>query len=218
MPNEETGVNNATTPVAEQDVTKIVSKRINEIREKDRAELAKAMGYDSWDAAMNSGLDKKLLDAGIDPAVGKPIIDSAVSTHPDVLKAKALIAEAEKAKANAEIQVLNSKYGLNLTSMDDIDAETKEYVSKGIPLEKAYLVAHYDTLQNAHHETNTVDTARTVNNQSLSHMTTIPGASASAAKVTVVSQTDVANVRKYLPGASEDQIKKYLEAHPELKP
>ena len=216
MPNEESGVNQATPPVAEQDVTKIVSKRINEIREKDRTELAKAMGYDSWDDAMNSGLDKKLLDSGIDPAVGKPIIDSAVSNHPDVLKAKALIAEAEKAKANAELQALNTKYGLSIASMDDIDAETKEYVSKGIPLEKAYLVTHYDTLQNAH-GTNT-ETAKAVNNQSLSHITTIPGASASAAKVTVVSQADIANVHKYLPGATEDQIKKFLEAHPELKP
>lgn len=214
MPNEETGENVATPPVAEQDVTKIVSKRINEIREKDRAELAKAMGYESWDAAMNSGLDKKLLDAGIDPAVGKPIIDNAVSNHPDVIKAKALIAEAEKAKMNAEIQALNAKYHLDIKSMDEIDAETKEYVSKGIPLERAYLVTHYDTVNR---NPDQQATARTINSQSLNHISTLPGTSANPANVMVVSQTDITNVKKYLPNATEEQIKKFLAAHPELK-
>ena len=60
------------TEVAEQPpaekIDKIIARRLSESRE----QLAVALGFDSWDSAMNSGYDKKLLDAGIDPKVGTP--------------------------------------------------------------------------------------------------------------------------------------------------
>lgn len=83
----------AVPPAAtEETITKIVSKRLSE----DRAKLAKALGYDSWEAAMNSGMDKKLLDAGIEPETAKPIIETMVEKHPKVLEAEELIAREQK--------------------------------------------------------------------------------------------------------------------------
>ena len=67
------------TPGTSQDETKAFSERLKAVREKDRAELAAALGFESWETALNSGLDKKLLDAGIEPSVGKPIIEDAVA-------------------------------------------------------------------------------------------------------------------------------------------
>jgi len=60
---EEKGAEGTATPAVEnqENITKIVSERIKKTREKDRAELAKAMGFDSWEALLNSGVDKKTI-------------------------------------------------------------------------------------------------------------------------------------------------------------
>ena len=84
MENEITGVNKTESPSV--DTTEIIAKRLAAMRAKDREDLAKAMGYESWDNAMNSGVDKQLLDAGIDPDMGKPVINKLVENHPEHVK------------------------------------------------------------------------------------------------------------------------------------
>jgi hypothetical protein len=113
------------TEVAEQPpaekIDKIIARRLSESRE----QLAVALGFDSWDSAMNSGYDKKLLDAGIDPKVGKPIIDNLVSTHPEVQAAKQVLAEAKEQRTAAEITALNTKYGLNIEALTSLTTKQK---------------------------------------------------------------------------------------------
>lgn len=203
-----------TPAVDEETITKIVSKRINAIRDKDRAELAKAMGYDSWEAALNTGLDKKLLDAGIDPTVGKPIIDDAIKTHPEVVRARELIAEAERAKAEAELMKLNAKYGINITSIDELDADTKSLMEKGISLDKAYVAAHYDELASG--KKPTVDPAA-ITKKSTSHLTPLPGSGGVPVEPVVVTKEQISQIRKYMPNASDDKVKEFLAKHPEMK-
>lgn len=202
--------NNGAVPPAADDVTKIVSKRLNEEREK----LAKAIGFDSWDSAMNSGLDKKLLDAGIEPTTAKPVIESIVNSHPKVLEAEALLAKEREKREQAELGLLNAKYGVTINSYNDLDSDTKKLVDNGVPIEKAYLAIHMDELQGK----TATNKATTVATNSLNHMTSIPGgAVAPASDAISVSPQEVASVRQYLPNASEEDIKNFLKAHPQLR-
>lgn len=202
--------NNGAVPPAADDVTKIVSKRLNEEREK----LAKAIGFDSWDSAMNSGLDKKLLDAGIEPTTAKPVIESIVNSHPKVLEAEALLAKEREKREQAELGLLNAKYGVTINSYNDLDSDTKKLVDNGVPIEKAYLAIHMDELQGK----TATNKAATVATNSLNHMTSIPGAAVAPASDAInVSPQEVASVRQYLPNASEEDIKNFLKAHPQLR-
>jgi hypothetical protein len=205
------------SPGTQQDETKAFSERLKATREKDRAELAAALGFDSWDAAMNSGLDKKLLDAGIEPSVGKPIIEDAVANHPEVIKARQIAAQAEQAQKFAELQLLNERHGLQYKSIDDLDAPVKELLAKGVPLSQAYVAIHYDEL-NGRQAQDPTKVAKAQLDQSLKHMGGVPGNGAAAPNnATVISQADVSAVKRFMPGATEEQIAKFLAAHPEIK-
>lgn len=213
MPPEETGVNEVSSPGTE-DTTKIIAARIKAAREQDRSELAAALGFNSWEDALNSGMSKKLLDAGIDPDAATPIINGLVAEHPDVIRAREVIKEAEKRQRDAELTVLNMKYGLKYESVDDLDEQTKSLISKGLTLEQAYAASHADSLFHAGSQVSQQDVTLTAK----SHVTPLPGSSAGAVGAAVsVSQSDIDNVRRYLPGASLEQIQKFLMAHPELK-
>lgn len=202
----------AEQPTAEK-IDKIVARRLSESRE----QLAVALGFDSWDSAMNSGYDKKLLDAGIDPKIGKPIIDDLVSTHPEVQAAKAVLAEAKEQRIAAEITALNTKHGLNIESFDKLDDETKTLVAKGIPLSRAYVAIHYDELSGTPQK-DPIETAKTQLNSSKVHLTSVPGGSASSQPDAVtVTARDIENVRRFMPGASDASIKEFLQKHPEIK-
>lgn len=205
------------SPGTQQDETKAFSERLKATREKDRAELAAALGFESWDAAMNSGLDKKLLDAGIEPSVGKPIIEDAVANHPEVIKARQIAAQAEQAQKAAELQLLNEKHGLQYKSVDDLDQPVKDLLAKGVPLSQAYVAVHYEELSGRQ----TQDPAKLNKaqlDQSLKHMGGVPGTGAAApTDATSISQTDIASVRRFMPNATEEQIAKFLAAHPEIK-
>lgn len=206
---EETGVNpqeGAVSPTAEENITKIVAARLSAEREK----LAKAMGYSSWQNAMDSGVDKQLLDAGIDPEVGRPVINSAVDNHPDVVRARQVVAEANAAREAAEITALNAKYGLNIPSVDALDDGVKQLMAKGVNLTQAYVAVHYDEMQNT-------QAKPAVPQNPLQHVTPLPGNNTPAPANAGISAVDIANAKRYMPGASDDAVKAFLAAHPELK-
>lgn len=199
------------------DETKAFSERLKATREKDRAELAAALGFDSWENALNSGLDKKLLDAGIEPSVGKPIIEDAVANHPEVIKARQIAAQAEQAQKTAELQLLNEKHGLQYKSIDDLDEPVKNLLAKGVPLSQAYVAIHFDEL-NGRQTQDPAKTAKAQLDQSLGHVSSVPGGGAPApASATTISQADVDAVKRFMPNATQEQIAKFLAAHPEIK-
>ena len=213
---EKTGVN-VPSPGTPKDETKAFSERLKAAREKDRTELAAALGFNSWDDALNSGLDKKLLDAGIEPSVGKPIIEDAVANHPEVIKARQIAAQAEQAQKAAELQLLNEKHGLQYKSIDDLDDAVKSLLGKGVSLSQAYVAIHYDELNNKQtQDPNKVAQAQL--GQSLGHIGSVPGNGAAApTSATAVTQSDIDAVKRFMPGATQEQIAKFLAAHPEIK-
>lgn len=213
---DETGAQ-VPSPGTNQDETKAFSERLKAAREKDRTELAAALGFDSWDAALNSGLDKKLLDAGIEPSIGKPIIEDAVANHPDVIAARQIAAQAVKAQQDAELKLLNETHGLGFKSVDDLDQEVKSLMEKGIPLGRAYVAVHFNELSNRQSQDPAV-TAKAQRDQSLGHITGVPGGGAAApTSARTVTQTDIDAVKRFMPGATQEQIAKFLAAHPEIK-
>ena len=204
-------------PGTQHDETKAFSERLKAVREKDRAELAAALGFDSWDAALNSGIDKKLLDAGIEPSVGKPIIEDAVANHPDVIAARQIAAQAVKAQQDAELKLLNETYGLDLKDIDSLDAEVKGLMEKGVPLGRAYVAVHFNEISNKQNP-DPVATAKVQRDQSLGHITAVPGGGAAAPTAArTVTQNDIDAVKRFMPNATQEQIAKFLAAHPEIK-
>lgn len=200
----------AVQPTAnEEQINKIIARRLAESRE----QMAVALGFESWDAAMNSGYDKKLLDAGIDPKVGKPIIDDLVANHPEVQSARNILAEAKQQKMEAELLALNTKFGLNIESIDKLDDETKQLMTKGLSLSRAYAAVHFDELQG----TQQVDTkAQTA--AAKTHVTPLPGNGAAAPNnATVITPADIANVKRFMPYATDESIREFLKNHPEIK-
>ena len=205
------------TPGTQHDETKAFSERLKAAREKDRTELAAALGFDSWDAALNSGLDKKLLDAGIEPSIGTPIIEDAVANHPDVIAARQIAAQAIKAQQDAELKLLNETHGLSFKSIDDLDQDTKSLMDKGVPLGRAYVAIHFNELSNRQTQ-DPAAAAKAQRDASLGHLSGIPGGGAVApTSARAVTQTDIDNVKRFMPGATQEQIAKFLAAHPEIK-
>lgn len=198
------------------DETKAFSERLKSVREKDRAELASALGFDSWEDALNSGIDKKLLDAGIEPSIGKPIIEDAVANHPDVIKARQIAAQVVKAQQDAELKLLNETHGLNYQSTDELDNDVKDLLSKGVPLSRAYVAVHYNELSNRAQDP--AAAAKAQRDNSLKHLGSVPGNGAAApTTATTITATDIANVKRFMPTATEEQVAKFLAAHPEIK-
>lgn len=195
-----------TVPPAVDNNAKIIAERLKEMRQKDRTELAKAMGFESWDAALNSGVDKKLLDAGIEPSMGKPVIDELVAQHPDVVKAREVLAEAQKSKRDSDLKVLNTKFGTNIESFDALDDEVKSLVNKGLSIDQAYVAVHYNEISIP--KVDPITLAKTTREISLQHLTATPGTGNKELDIQV-SQADIDNVRRFIPNATLDQIKEF---------
>lgn len=203
------GVEVVESPATKTDTTKIISERLAVMRNKDREELAKAMGYESWDSAMNSGMDKKLLDAGIDPEMGKPVINDLVENHPEVRRAREVLAEAEALKRNAGLELVNSRFGTTYTSLDDLDDATKGLINKGLSVDQAYAAIHYNDDQVKKPDSAVV--SKLERETSLKHLNTIPGTGARANTDIALSAADIASVRRFMPNATEDQIKEFKQ-------
>lgn len=211
MADEATGANKDTSPVSEE-TTKIIAQRIKAAREKDRLELAQAMGFDSWDKMLDSGVNKKLLDAGIDPELAKPVFDEIVEKHPDVIRAREVLAEAEKARKEAGIATINANFGTAYKSIDDLDDATKVLVNKGLSVDQAYAAVHYMDFKQPTQDP--VKSAVIEKQISLAHLKTVPGGVATGGGDNIeVSQAEIDSVRKYMPNATIDQIKEFKKNH-----
>lgn len=107
------------------DQTKAFSERLKKEKEKMKAELAKELGYESWEKAMSEKAQSALLDSGIDPEKVKPIIKDLLKSDPDYVAAIEYKKDREELEkklwADNEIKNLNSKFGLGLKSVEDLD-------------------------------------------------------------------------------------------------
>lgn len=203
---------NATSPVDgngadSKDATKAYSERLNADRAKLRSdvqtEMAQSLGYASWEEYRAARRKTVITDAGLEPEKVLPIVDKLLASDPEVLAAKELRDSQAKARSDeqvkAEILTLNSTYGTEYKSMDEIDEAVKALVSKGVPLTKAYGVEHLEELATL---TNPPQPTK-------SHLANVPGVGKSnPPKVVTPEQMTV--FRQFNPSATDEQIIAYL--------
>lgn len=211
---DETGVEKTVTPAV--DITKIVAERVKASTEKAKNELAKSHGYASYDEMLNSGINKKLLDSGIDPDTVKPVFDEVLATHPSILKAQEILAEEAKRVKNTELSKLNEKFKSTFETLDDLPDETKSLLEKGVTLEQAYVATHYDQMTKPSAPADPVKLAQAQKEQGLSHFKTVPGNGIPPVTEVVLTLEVLNAIKRQMPNATNDQIKAFYARHPDL--
>lgn len=189
------------------DQTKAFAERLKtervKIEREARNELAQSLGYDSWEDLKRENEDKMLTASGLDAEKVKPIVDKLVETHPDVIEAKKLkdekAAEDLKKEETDALFSLNQKYGTTFSALSDLDEATQSLYKKGVPLDKAYAAEHFDDLVKSH----------APSRLSKDHLSPV-GNSGSSTPPRVISEQEMALMRRFNPGVSDDDIRKYI--------
>ena len=193
--------------VDSKDATKAYSERLNADRAKMRQEveneMAQSMGYTTWDEYRAAQRKKVITDAGLEPEQVEPVVSKLLASDPAVIAARELKAAQEKVASDeankSELLALNSTYGTEFKSMDELDDATKVLIEKGVPLVKAYGIEHLDDV---------VKTREQVI-PSKGHLVSVVGSGKSSTpKVVTPKQMEV--FRLFNPDASDEQIIAYL--------
>lgn len=85
---------NPATPSGKGNDTKAYSERLK----KDRDKLAKQLGFNSWDEALENRQNNTMLDNGLDPDTVRPVLKDLLKNDPD------FIALSEYKKNKEEIE------------------------------------------------------------------------------------------------------------------
>lgn len=199
----------ATPPV---DKTKEYSERLNKdrarIKQETQAELAKAMGFESWDEMLAKKHDDTMLEKGLDPELVKPMIKEFLQQDPDYIAAmeykKDKEAKEKEIWAQNELLKLNNKFGLGLTSIEDLDENVIKLWNSGIPLDKAYAAEHYVDLEKLAMK------KAIVKGNGKEHLIN-PGTSGNKTdKVKTLTPEELKMFKQINPYASEEEINKYI--------
>lgn len=203
-----------TTPPVESSAsnsndTKAYSERLKKdrakIAEDVRKEIAESFGFSTYDEFIRSRQDDTLREAGLDPEVAKPVLEKLVNNDPAVVAAKRLqseqSSEALKEKEHNDLFALNSKYGTQFTSLEEIDDATKALYEKGVPLDKAYGIEHLDEVS--------VKSSKTPS-PSKGHLQNVSGTKGNDGSTKPpLDSKQLAIFRKMLPNASDEEITKF---------
>jgi len=195
------------TPTSPVDQTKAFAARLKEevakAREKDRQELAESFGYENWSAYLEAQQNNKFLDKGLDPEAVKPLIKEFIHEDPDYLEAMKYKAEKEELEkqifAKSAIDALNSRFGTNYGSVNELDAETVDMWNKGTPLEKAFAANHIAELQD-------MAVKKAQRESGKEHLKQVTGSTPNAATKDV-SPAEIAAAKMF--GFTEEQLREY---------
>ena len=194
------------------DQTKAFSKRLKEEVEKARADereqIAKSYGYESWDEYNKKQTDSKLIDSGIDPEVVRPVLKDLIKSDPEYIEGMRYKEEKTKRDAEvwakSELDKLNSKYGLHISSVDELDPETVKSWNNGMSLEKAYIAEHFEDV-----EKNIIENTKKSIGSGKDHLNEANG-NGNLPNTREVTAEEVSMFKSINPYASEDDIKKYI--------
>ena len=203
-------VEQPTSPVEPVDQTKAFATRLKEEKAKAkleaREEIAQSFGYDSWEAYCDAQTNKKLEDNGLDAETVRPVLKDLIKSDPDYVRAIKKAQEYEELEkemfASDSIKKLNSTYGTNYQSINDLDPETIKMWNEGTPLEKAFAANNYKTIvdiavKNA--------TSRKKQDAGKSHLNNVSGNNTTSA-TREVSKAEVELAKRW--GFTEEEIKK----------
>lgn len=142
-----------TPPVNEDnnkvELTAAMSKRINEVRAKTEAEvrdnIAKDLGFDSYDE-MQKAKDKKFItEAGFNPEdvekIIEPMLEKRLANDPRMQKLQQYEEQEKKAYINSQLAEIEKLTGLKVTETD-LPKETLDLWGKGVDLANAYIATN----------------------------------------------------------------------------
>jgi hypothetical protein len=140
-----------TPPAKEQplELTAAMTKRINEVRAKTEAtvrdNIAKDLGFDTYEE-MEKAKDKKaILEAGYDPddleAIIEPLVEKRLASDPRMLKLQEIEAQEKETYIDTQLSEVERLTGLKVTK-DDLPKETLDLWSKGVDLAQAYIATN----------------------------------------------------------------------------
>lgn len=194
-----------------EDPTKQYSERLKKDREKIRSEerenLAKQLGYDSYEKLRDAHVENSLLDKGLDPDTVKPLLKDLMKNDPEYLEAMRFKAEKEELEKNMwatdQIKKLNDKFGLSLQSVSDLDEDTVKLWNNGVNLEKAYAVNHYEEIEKSKLR------KRKEQDSGKNHLKSVEGNGAETDEI-VVTDDIYRQFKAFNPDVTRDEVKKYL--------
>lgn len=194
-----------------EDPTKNYSDRLKKDREKIRNEerdnLAKELGYENYEKFREAHVDNSLLDKGLDPDTVKPLLKDLIKNDPEYVEAMRFKAEKEELEkdvwAKDQIKALNDKFGLNLQSISDLDEDTVKLWNNGVSLDKAYAANHYEDLEKS--------SLRKLKEQDSgkSHLKNVDGSTVESDEV-VVTDEIYRQFKVFNPDVTREDVKKYL--------
>lgn len=194
-----------------EDPTKNYSDRLKKDREKIRNEerdnLAKELGYENYEKFREAHVDNSLLDKGLDPDTVKPLLKDLIKNDPEYVEAMRFKAEKEELEkdvwAKDQIKALNDKFGLNLQSISDLDEDTVKLWNNGVSLDKAYAANHYEDLEKS--------SLRKLKEQDSgkSHLKNVDGSTVESDEV-IVTDEIYRQFKAFNPDVTREDVKKYL--------
>ena len=201
------------SPAEPVDQTKAFATRLKEEKAKAkveaREEIAQSFGYNSWDEYMDAQTNNKLLDKGLDPEEVRPVLKDLIKNDPEYIEAMKYKAEKESLEkelfASNSIQALNSKFGTNFKSVNELDEETINDWNSGMSLEKAFAANNYRKLID-----NAIKTANVKVDNGKSKMKTITGNNTQS-KTREPSNTEISIAKSF--GFSKEELENYIKSH-----
>ncbi len=192
---------------------KAYAERLNKDRERIRSEererIAQDFGYDSWEEYRDAQTNNKLLDKGLDPDEVRPVLKELIKSDPEYLEAMEYKKKEETMRAKMwgeeEVRKLNSKFGTNFASVDDLDSETVKLFNQGVPLDKAYASQHYEELQESAVKKAKINTGK-------EHFKETNGFTPSSTETrATVTEAEFKKFKSINPYATDEEIKAYIE-------
>lgn len=193
-----------TPPVNDEqklELTKAMSKRINEVRSQTEASvrdnIAKELGYANYEE-FEKAKDKKLItEAGYNPEeiekIIEPLLEKRLATDPRMLKLKSIEEQEEKNYMSSQLAEIEKLTGLKITEAD-LDEDTKNLWQKGIDLSKAFIAA------------NPTKVIQRSSVGSTAHLAT--GSGAGKVKLRTMTEDEKAFYKAVNPFASDEEINK----------
>lgn len=187
------------------DMTKAMTKRINEVKAKTEREaqdkVAKDLGFENY-AAMKKAQEEDLIkQRGYDPEdmadLLEPLIQKRLADDPRLKKLEQIEARERDLYVQSQLAAINQATGQQL-KMADLPQDTLDLWSKGIELEQAYYATHGKTLL--------TKTASQNQNGSLAHLAT--GSSSGQVKTRRLTNEEKEMWRAIVPGITEEELSK----------
>lgn len=188
-------------------MTKAVTERINSVRKKTENEtkenIAKELGYDSYQDMQKANEKKVLSEAGLDEAevskVVTDLVEKRLQADPRFKKIEEL-EKLEKTKfVTNQLKEINELTGNNYISIEQLPEETLKLWEKTGNLKQAYLATEGESLL--------LKNKAKVNNGSLSHLASSSGNGVST-KTRTLTEAEKKIWRLVFPDMSEDDLSK----------